>query len=170
VVFAPTHAMGRSVQEKNIHTVFKASVLIKGANALLEIIGGIAVALARADDFAAWVARMAQTYLVEGTHGFVASHVIDWAQSVSIQTQHFIALYLISHGIIKMVIVVGLFKERRWSYPLALVAFTGFIVYQLYRYSYTHGVGLLVLTAFDLFLIALVWHEYRLIRHHLPTR
>jgi uncharacterized membrane protein len=162
--------MGRSVQEKNIHAVFKASVLIKGVNALLECIGGIAVALARADEVAAWVARMAQTYLVEGTHGFVASHVIDWAQSVSIQTQHFIAFYLLSHGLIKLVIVVGLFKEQRWSYPLALVAFTGFIVYQLYRYSYTHGVGLLVLTAFDLFLIALVWHEYKLIRHNLPTR
>ena len=162
--------MCRGVQEKSIHTVFKASVLIKGVNALLEIIGGIAVALARADEVAAWVARMAQSYLVDGTHGYVARHVIDWAQSVSIQTQHFIAFYLLSHGFIKLVIVVGLFKEQRWAYPVSLVAFTGFIFYQLYRYSYTHGIGLLVLTAFDLFLITLVWHEYKLIRHHLPTR
>jgi len=162
--------MGRGVQEKRIHAVFQASVLIKGGNALLEIVGGTAVAFARADKVAAWAARMAQTYLAEGTHGFVARHVIDWAESVSLQTQHFIAFYLLSHGLIKLVIVIGLWREKRWSYPLALVAFTSFVVYQLYRYSYTHAFGLLLLTAFDLFLIALVWHEYRLIRHNLPTR
>jgi uncharacterized membrane protein len=162
--------MCRGVQEKRIHVVFRASVLIKGAIALLECIGGTAVAFARADDVAAWVAQMAQRHLVEGAHGFAARHVIDWAQNVSLQTQHFIALYLLSHGLIKLIIVIGLLREKRWSYPVALAAFTGFVVYQLYRYSFTHAVGLLLLTALDLFVIMLVWHEYRLIRHHLPTR
>ena len=169
VVFTPTHAMGRDVKEKRIYAVFRASVLIKAANAMLECIGGAAVALARDDKLAEYLARLAQRYLVEGTHGFVASHVISWAQSVSLQTQHFIALYLLSHGLIKLVVVIGLLREKRWAYPFALVTFAAFIVYQLYRYTYTHGVGLLLLTAFDLFLITLVWHEYRLIRRDLPT-
>jgi hypothetical protein len=43
-----------------------------------------------------------------------------------------------------------------------------FIVYQLYRFSYTHGFGLIVLTVFDVFVIGLIWHEYRLVRRHLP--
>ena len=36
--------------------------------------------------------------------------------------------------------------------------------------SYTHGVGLIVLTVFDVFVIGLIWHEYRLVRRHLTSR
>ena len=44
-----------------------------------------------------------------------------------------------------------------------------FIAYQLYRYSFTHELALIVLSIFDLFVIALAWHEYQLLRRHLPT-
>jgi uncharacterized membrane protein len=47
--------------------------------------------------------------------------------------------------------------------------FGGFIAYQLYRYSYTHELGLILLSIFDVFVIALAVHEYRLLRRHLPT-
>jgi len=160
---------GRGVKERRIHQVFRASVLIKGANAVLECIGGAAFALARSDNVAASIAIFAQRYLVEGVHGFAASHAISWVHGVSPSTQHFIAFYLLSHGIIKLVVVIGLLRERRWAYPLALITIAAFIVYQLYHYSYTHGTGLLLLTAFDLFLIWLVWHEYQLVRRNLPT-
>ena len=41
-----------------------------------------------------------------------------------------------------------------------------FIVYQLYRYVDTHAFDLVVLTVFDLIVIGLIWHEYRLMRRH----
>jgi uncharacterized membrane protein len=47
--------------------------------------------------------------------------------------------------------------------------FGAFIAYQLYRYSYTHDLSLILLSIFDLFVIALAVHEYRLVKHHLPT-
>ena len=37
-----------------------------------------------------------------------------------------------------------------------------FIVYQLYRLSYDASVGLLLLTLFDIVVVGLTWHEYRL--------
>jgi uncharacterized membrane protein len=43
-------------------------------------------------------------------------------------------------------------------------------VYQLYRFSYTHGVGLIALTVFDILVMGLVWHEYSLMRRHLPMK
>lgn len=54
-------------------------------------------------------------------------------------------------------------------YPLSLIALGAFIVYQLYRYSYTQSFGLILLTVFDLIVIVLVWHEWRLLRKHLPV-
>ena len=44
-----------------------------------------------------------------------------------------------------------------------------FILYQLYRYTETHGVGLLLLTALDVVVVGLTWHEYSLMRRHLPV-
>lgn len=70
----------------------------------------------------------------------------------------------------KLLLVAGLLREKLWAYPASLAVLGLFIVYQLYRYSYTHGVGLIVLSLFDVMVIVLVWHEYRLVRRHLPTR
>jgi len=84
----------------------------------------------------------------------------------TIGTQHFYAFYLLSHGIIKAALVIGLLRNKLWAYPASLVVLGIFIVYQLYRFSYTHGFGLIVLTVFDVFVMGLIWHEYRLVRRH----
>ena len=42
----------------------------------------------------------------------------------------------------------------------------------LHRYKATSstGAGLIVLTVFDIFVMGLIWHEYNLLRRHLPTK
>jgi uncharacterized membrane protein len=75
-----------------------------------------------------------------------------------------------SHGIVKLLLVVELLRNKLWSYPASLIVLGLFIVYQLYRYSYTHGAGLIVLTIFDILVMTLIWHEYRLVQRHLPSR
>jgi uncharacterized membrane protein len=70
---------------------------------------------------------------------------------------------------VKFVVVIGLLRERLWAFPASFLVFGLFIAYQLYRYSFTHDVGMILLSIFDLFVIALAVHEYRLLRKHLPT-
>jgi uncharacterized membrane protein len=70
---------------------------------------------------------------------------------------------------VKSVLVVGLLREKLWAFPASIAVFGAFILYQLYRYSYTHDLGLIALSIFDLFVIGLAVHEYRLLRKHLPT-
>jgi uncharacterized membrane protein len=41
-----------------------------------------------------------------------------------------------------------------------------FVIYQLYRFSHTHGLGLIALSVFDVIIVVLIWHEWRLYRHH----
>ena len=57
--------------------------------------------------------------------------------------------------------MLGLLRGKSWAFPASLVAMSLFIVYQVYRFSYTHAFGLVVLTAFDIILVMLIWHEYR---------
>jgi uncharacterized membrane protein len=44
-----------------------------------------------------------------------------------------------------------------------------FIVLQLLRFTHVHDPGLILFSILDMMVIALAWHEYQLLRKHLPT-
>lgn len=157
------------MNEYRIHQVFQASVLLKGTHALLECAGGIALALIGTGTIAAFVNRLTQEELIEDPKDFIATRLLAFAQSFSVETQHFYAFYLLSHGLVKLALVIGLLKGKLWSYPASLVVLGLFIAYQLYRFSYTHGAGLIILTVFDVVVMGLIWHEYSLVRRHMRT-
>ena len=143
------------MQERRIHQVFVISVAAKGLHALIEIAGGIALYLFSSAAIANWIDHIDKN---------------EWlARHFPLSEQGFYAFYLLSHGLVKAVLVVGLLKQKLWAYPASFAVFGLFIAYQLYRYSFTQDFGLILLSIFDLFVIALAAHEYRLLRKHLPT-
>ena len=77
--------------------------------------------------------------------------------------------YLLSHGVIKAVLIVGLLREKLWYYPVAIIVFVSFILYQLYRFNHTHSIWLLLITLLDIVVIWLTWHEYRYLQKHHAT-
>lgn len=156
------------MQERRIHQLFEISVMLKGIDAAIECIGGVALAITTNEAIKRWVAQLTLGELSEDKRDYVANHLLAWAQAFSIQAQHFYAWYLLSHGVVKLALVAGLLRRKLWAYPTAMVIFGLFIIYQLYRYTLTHGIGLLLLTALDLIVVFLTWHEYRLMRRHLP--
>lgn len=159
------------MNEQRVHQIFEVSLLLKGAHALIECVGGLLLALVSTSTIVSLVNRLTQEELVEDPHDFIASHLMNAANHFSVGTQHFYAFYLLSHGLIKIALVAGLLRGKLWAYPASLVALLLFIVYQLYRFSYTHSAGLIVLTIFDLIVIWLIWHEYRLVlRHKVASR
>lgn len=158
------------VEERRIHRLFQVSVVLKGVHALIECASGIALALIGTNTISNLVNTLTQEELVEDPNDFIATHLLSWAQGFSVETRHFYAFYLLSHGIVKLFLVAGLLRNKLWAYPASLVVLGLFIVYQLYRFSYTHGFGLIVLTVFDVIVMGLIWHEYRLMRRHMAVK
>jgi len=157
------------MHEKRIHQIFVASVIFKGLHALLEIAGGIALFLVSTAAIVTAIKRYSYAELIENKHDWIANHLLDFARTFSVAEHNFYAAYLLSHGLIKTLLVAGLLRQKLWAYPASFAVFGGFILYQLYLYSFTHDLGLILLSIFDLFVIALAVHEYRLLRKHLPT-
>lgn len=157
------------MNEKRIHQIFDVSVSVKGLHALFEIAAGLALYFTSTETIVGSISRWSNREIALERHDWIASHLLRFAESFSVARHDFYAFYLLSHGIVKLVVVVGLLKEKLWAYPASFVVFGGFIAYQLYRYSFTHDTGLILLSIFDLFVIALAVHEYRLLRKHLPT-
>ena len=165
------HSMRREtlLTEKNIRLVFEASLIFKGLFALLEIIGGVAVYWVSQHALLDFVQAITQAALAKDPRDLVANYLLHLAQNLSLSTQRFTAFYLLSHGVIKLWLIIGLLRRKLWYYPLAIAVFGLFIVYQLYRYSFTNSVWLLVLSAVDAAVIALAWHEYRYLRSGLSS-
>jgi len=156
------------MNEHRIHQIFTAGVLLKGAHALVECLGGVALALVSTQSIANFVNAITQDELIEDPNDFVATQLLAVAHHLSVQTKDFYAFYLLSHGVIKVLLVAGLLRNKYWSYPASLIVLGLFVVYQLYRFTYTQGVGLILLTIFDVIVMILIWHEYALVRRHLP--
>jgi uncharacterized membrane protein len=159
----------REVDERRIHQIFEVSVWLKGAHALIECLGGVLLYFVTTSAIASWVNAFTQEELIEDPNDFIAGHLSQMASSFSVASKEFYAFYLLSHGLIKLLLVVGLLRGKLWSYPASLVALGAFMVYQVYRWSYTHSPGLLVLTVFDAVVMVLIWHEWRVVRQHRPA-
>ena len=158
-----------AMNEKRIHQIFVVSVLFKGVHALIEIVGGLALYLTSTATIINWINRFSQGELTEDPNDWIARQVLKFGQHFSVAEHNFYAFYLLSHGLIKSALVIGLLREKIWAYPASIAVFGLFIAYQLYRYSFTHDIALILLSIFDLFVIYLAVHEYHLLRQHRPT-
>ena len=151
-------------KEKNIHFVFEVSLIFKAIFAALEILTGIAAYFISQQFLLSIVGAITADELAEDPRDFISNYLLHSAQNFSISTQHFTALYLLSHGIIKLFIIIGLLRKKIWYYPVGLIMFGIFVIYQLYRFSFTHSVWLIFLTVLDLVVMWLTWHEYMYLR------
>jgi uncharacterized membrane protein len=144
--------------------LFEISLLVKGLFALGQIIGGIVAFLVTKEFLLKAVTVLTQEELLEDPRDLIANFLLHSSQNLSISTQHFVALYLLMHGAIKLWLIIGLLWERLWYYPTAIVIFGFFIIYQLYRFTFAHSVWLLLITAVDVVVVALTKHEYQYLR------
>src|ERR1700688_2095470 len=97
-------------RNRRLHQFFLISLLLKGANALIECAAGIALELVSTSSTVNFINELARAELIENPKDFIATHLMTWAQSFSVQAQHFYAFYLLSHGIVKLLLVIALLR------------------------------------------------------------
>jgi uncharacterized membrane protein len=144
--------------------LFRISVLLKGLNGALEIVGGVALFAVSPAFILRAVALLTQDEIAEDPRDIVANSLRRAASHLSPASEHFAAIYLLIHGVVKIGLVGALLKHELWAYPVAVLVFGAFIVYQLYRFTFTHGLGLIALSLFDFVVIWLIYLEYRALK------
>src|SRR5260221_13701189 len=121
---------------RSLDDTFKISVTIKGVDGVLEIIGGIALLFVRPSTIDRLARSLTQHELSQDPHDFIARHLLNSAGHLTHGSTLFAAIYLLSHGIAKVVLVVELLRDRLWAYPAMIVLLALFIAYQLHRLAY----------------------------------
>jgi uncharacterized membrane protein len=144
---------------------FNIALILKGLDGLLELIGGVVLIVVSPNTLNQLAKRLTQHELSQDPNDFIAHRLLRLTANLH-HTQTFGAAYLLTDGLVKLVIVIGLLRRQHWAYYVAFVFLGGFVIYQLYRLTYAPSVGLVLLTVFDVFIIWLTWREYRRMRTH----
>ena len=156
--------MNTGQKDKMIHLFFNISVISKGIDGVLEVIGGALLFFLNPTKINNIVHMLTQHELSEDPNDLLAGYLVHAAQHFSVDAQIFVSVYLLWHGLVKVGLVMALLQKRFWAYPTAILAFTLFLVYQLYRYANTHSNWLLMLSVVDVFVIIFTWFEYKRLR------
>ena len=144
-----------------VHKAFEIGIFLKGVDGLLEIIGGILLFLIPPTTINYLVRVLTQGELSEDPRDLIANFLVHSAHNLSLSGKTFGGLFLLSHGIIKIGLVIALFQKKLWAYPLAMVLFGMFILYQMYRYAHSHSVWMIFLSLLDVAVVVLTYLEYR---------
>jgi uncharacterized membrane protein len=148
-------------REKYLHRTFEIGVILKGIDGALEVLGGGLLLALSPSRITHLFLALTRPELAEGPHGRIAHLLFHAPHGLTAYSRHFLAAYLLSHGIVKIVLVVELLRRRLWAYPASIAVFALFIVYQLYHLSHVYSTGMVVLTVLDVGVVLLTWHEYR---------
>lgn len=148
-------------REVVLHESFRVSIILKGLYALFETVGGIVLLKMSPET----INRVVMSVLVENysqdPHDFIIRHLHRAFEHLADGGKHFASWYLLSHGGVKLCLVLALLWNKLWAYPLMIVVLSLFISYQMYRFSLTHSGMMIALSLFDLIVIVLTWIEYR---------
>jgi uncharacterized membrane protein len=160
----------RNLQASSIlHRFFELGILIKGVDGGLELVGGLLliflspVAINRVAFF------FVEGELKEDPTDLVANLLLHISRSAT-EVRVPASVFLIVHGIVKLVLVGGLATNRLWSYPVAILVFAGFTMYQLYQLDQQYSLFLATVTVLDVIVILLVIAEYRHVRRIARTQ
>jgi uncharacterized membrane protein len=144
-----------------LHYLFELGVSLKFLNGILELIGGLVLLFISPESLTKLAAMLLTNELFEDPKDLVAKTLLQAVRDLSASTQFFASIYLLVHGIVKVGLVVALWKKKLWAYPLAGVVLTLFTIYQVYLFSHSGSLFQLFLTAVDVLILLLLWSEYR---------
>lgn len=149
--------------------VFRLSLALKALDGAFEIVGGVLLLALSPEQLSRLARAVTQHELSQDPHDVIARHVLHAARGLTHGTTVYAGIYLLSHGVAKVVVIVAVLRDRLWAYPAMIVLIAAFIAYQLYRIVLDPTIGLTLLTIFDAFVVWLTWREYQARRTPQPV-
>lgn len=149
---------------------FQVGLVLKALDGLLETAGGVFLFFISPDQINRLAQWLTHGELSEDPHDWIATHVLKSAHHFAASGLTFGAIYLLIHGVVKLVLVAEVWRDHLWAYIGLIVVTALFIIYQTYRMVDDFTFGMLALSIFDLIIIFLTVVEYRRQKHHLRLK
>jgi uncharacterized membrane protein len=143
---------------------YEIGIFIKGIDGLLELAGGILVLTLSPGTIHGITRFLTQSALQADPHNFIATHILKAGNHLAAGHNLFAAAFLLTHGLVKVVLVVCLLLNKLWAYPWALVILSLFLVYQIYQLITAPTFSMAFLSILDVIIIFLIYREWQKVR------
>jgi uncharacterized membrane protein len=143
------------------HKGFILGVIWKGIEGVSELAMAIALNFVRVETLRGTLVGHALNHLSYDPDDLFWSHLLAFAQQLSLSGKLFATAYLFAHGLLRIFMCITLMKNRRWAYPVSMVLLALFFVYQCVHLMHKFSIGLAILSTVDPALLILVWIEFR---------
>jgi len=144
-----------------VELFYRLSLGAKGLLGLSQILAGLGLWLSPNGAIHRLVDWMTVNELAQDATDPLARRVVEWANSLAPNAQDFYTLYLVGHGALNFGVVAALLLRVRGAYHVSLAILVAFVVYQVTQFVAHGDPALIVLTAIDCVVIALVVMERR---------
>lgn len=136
-------------------------LVIKGISCMTEVLIGVFLAMPISKIIRIHLINFLRHELVEYSNDKLLTMLYKVVTGYSMDMNKFMIVYMITHGLAKLLIVYLLYKKKVWAYPLAILILLGFAAYQMYKYVHLHSITLILLTVIDIVLIIFIYLEYK---------
>jgi uncharacterized membrane protein len=151
------------------HLIYKIGIAFKAVIGAIEIVAGAAFLFMSHASIYSLINSILWGKLKENSGDWFWQIVAAGLNDLSASGEGVWAFVFLSHGIIKLLLIGGLWKERLWSYPTSAFVFTLFIFYQAYQLLSAWSFALFAITALDVAIVALVLYEYSIKKKELEA-
>lgn len=144
--------------------VFEIGLVIKGFDGAVEFLAGLLLVFVSPASIHRFLAFITQQRLSENPHDKFAHFILHSADSLNVSNKWFVIVFLWIHAGVKLISVIGILRNILWAYPFALTCLGLLTLYQVYSIILNASIGLILLTAFDIFILVMILLEYRRVK------
>jgi uncharacterized membrane protein len=145
--------------------MFAIAVTLKGIDGGLQFLGALLLMVIPPTLITGAANLIITRDLLGDPKGTLSTHLATAADHFADgSTRWFAIIYLLAHGLIKLILVWALLKHVLWMFPVSVIVLAGFVVYEVWRAVQTHSIALPIFAALDVVIITLVIREYRKLR------
>jgi uncharacterized membrane protein len=143
-------------EEKNISRGFYFSIFLKGIISLGEIVVGTLALV--------FPVSYVTDFLAQLPSNIITTHAVSMLDGLAHVSALFLGVYLLSRGLVKVLLILGMLKNQLWAYPTSLTVIGAFLLYQVYQIATTHSIVIVALTVFDLVVMWFIYEEYLVVK------
>jgi uncharacterized membrane protein len=152
-------------QKSGTDRMFAVAITIKGIDGGLQFLGALLLMVIPPTLITGAANMIITRDLLGDPSGTLSTHLAEAADHFANGSSRWFAIiYLLAHGVIKLVLVWALVKRVMWMFPVSVVVLAGFVVYEVWRAVHTHSIALPIFAAIDVVIIILIIREYQKLR------
>ena len=157
------------IKEKYWHGFFELGIFVKSITGLVEILSGTLLLSVGPNVLHNILMRLAGGEAGEVPQDFFFVYSSQYIQHLTTATKNFAGIYILAHGLLNLILIIGLIKQKTQAYLIAVGVLISFMLYQIFRIAQNHSLILTVLTVFDVFFVYVIWHEYNYLTQKLKN-